>query len=151
MKESATNVKDSVRENTSDSSNRRFDQKVIDQVYKYRSLSAAQISDRLEQLDREWDLERMLEVTSSSLALAGLVFGAFGKKRWFFLPAIVGGFLLQHGVQRWSPPIAIFRRLGYRTRQEIDEEIYAMKVLRGDLDTISSESAPLEILGSFRR
>ncbi len=35
-------------------------------------------------------------------------------------------------VQEWCPPVPVFRRLGVRTCQEIDEEKYALKILRGD-------------------
>jgi hypothetical protein len=44
----------------------------------------------------------------------------------------VAGFLLQHAVQGWCPPVPVFRRLGFRTQTEIDYERYALKVLRGD-------------------
>jgi hypothetical protein len=35
--------------------------------------------------------------------------------------------------QGWCPPLTVFRRLGVRTRREIDLERYAIKALRGDL------------------
>ena len=51
------------------------------------------------------------------------------------LPAIVVGFLLQHAMQGWCPPIPILRRMGIRTASEIDTERCALKVIRGDFDT----------------
>jgi hypothetical protein len=39
---------------------------------------------------------------------------------------------LQHALTGWCPPVPLFRRLGARTRQEIDRELYALKVVRGD-------------------
>jgi hypothetical protein len=53
-------------------------------------------------------------------------------KKWFIFPAVVAGFLLQHAVQGWCPPMPVFRRLGFRTQSEIDSERYALKTLRGD-------------------
>jgi hypothetical protein len=50
------------------------------------------------------------------------------------LTLAVLGFLLQHAVQGWCPPLALLRRLGVRTRREIDAEKYALKALRGDFD-----------------
>ncbi len=47
-------------------------------------------------------------------------------------PAAVAGFLFQHAVQGWCPPVPLFRRLGFRTAREIDHERYALKALRGD-------------------
>jgi len=35
-------------------------------------------------------------------------------------------FLLQHGMQGWCPPLPILRRLGVRTRGEIDREKYEL-------------------------
>lgn len=54
------------------------------------------------------------------------------------LPALVAGFLLQHSVQGWCPPISLFRRLGVRTATEIDEERYALRALRGDFRDVSA-------------
>jgi len=50
----------------------------------------------------------------------------------------VGGFLLQHGVQGWCPPLGILRRLGVRTPREIEAERYALKSIRGDFDGIKA-------------
>ena len=90
------------------------------------------IDQRLAELDREWDIERALEANAASVALLGLGMGTFVDRRWYFLPALVAGFLLQHALQGWCPPVPVFRRLGVRTQTEIDYERYALKVLRGD-------------------
>jgi hypothetical protein len=55
-----------------------------------------------------------------------------------FLPGIVLPFLLQHAVQGWCPPVPLFRRLGVRTREEIEREKFALKALRGDFEEIDS-------------
>ena len=94
------------------------------------------ISRQLEKLDQEWDMERVLEANAASVALLGLGLGAFVNRRLFLLPAVVAGFLLQHAVQGWCPPVPIFRRLGYRTAREIASERYALKVIRGDFDDV---------------
>jgi hypothetical protein len=90
------------------------------------------IDRRLAELDREWDVERALEAHAGAAALAGIALGILGSRKWFAVPALVGGFLLQHAVQGWCPPLPLLRRLGFRTAGEIDEERYALKVLRGD-------------------
>lgn len=92
----------------------------------------AAIRRRLAELEREWDVERAIEANAATVALAGLALGAFADRRFFALPAVVAGFLLQHAIQGWCPPVPILRRLGVRTAREIDEERYALKVLRGD-------------------
>ena len=87
-----------------------------------------EIPRRLAQLDREWDVERALATGSSCLSLLGLAGGlSSGRRRWFALPVAVQGFYLQHTLQGWCPPLPIFRRLGFRTPAEIDEERCALE------------------------
>lgn len=74
-----------------------------------------QIDTRLAELDREWDIERTLEANASTLAFTGTMLAATGDRRWLALPAIVTGFLFQHAIQGWCPPLQILRRLGFRT------------------------------------
>jgi hypothetical protein len=96
------------------------------------------IDARLTELDAEWDIERTLEANAASVSLVGLALGAFVNRRWFVLPAVVAGFLLQHAVQGWCPPISVLRRLGIRTETEINQERYALKALRGDFEGVDA-------------
>ena len=98
----------------------------------YYSANERLIEWRLRQLDREWDIERVLEANAATVSLLGLTLGRLVNRNWFLLPAAVAAFLLQHAVQGWCPPVGVFRRLGVRTQREIDEERYALKVMRGD-------------------
>lgn len=82
----------------------------------------AAIERRLGELDREWDIERALEANAATVALIGLGLGAAVNRKWFLLPAVVAGFLLQHAVQGWCPPVPVLRRLGFRTQGEIEYE-----------------------------
>lgn len=90
------------------------------------------IRKRLRDLDEEWDIERCLETLAPSLTLTGLFLSAFVSRKWLVLPAVIQGFFLQHVLQGWCPPIEVLRRLGVRTSEEINEERYALKALRGD-------------------
>lgn len=147
----AQNIRGRVRENTPDETNLKIDLKTRKHIRKYGDLNASEITLRIEHLQREWDIERTLEVNAAVLALTGLVLGTFSKKRWYLLTTVVAGFLIQHGLQGWCPPLPLFRRMGIRTRQEIDEEIYALKVLRGDFNLVTPSSGPDEIMNSFRK
>lgn len=95
-----------------------------------------EIDRRLEELDREWDVERVLEANAASLGLAGVVLGALVDRRFLILPAAVSAFLLQHALQGWCPPVPFLRRRGVRTSREIDAERAALKALRGDFAQI---------------
>jgi len=55
------------------------------------------------------------------------------NREWFLLPMGLGGFLLQHAVEGWCPPLIWLRRMGFRTATEIDRKRYGLKALRGDL------------------
>lgn len=125
---------DRVRAHTSEEINRQIDQETDARVRNYSQLSPNDITRRIEELDCEWDMERTLETNASVLGFTGLVLGLTHSKKWLAVPGIVLSFLFQHAVQGWCPPVPVFRRLGVRTRREIDREKYALKVLRGDLD-----------------
>jgi hypothetical protein len=77
-------------------------------------------------------VERFLQANASVLSLTGVVLGATVSRKFLALPAVVFSFFLQHAVQGWCPPLPVFRRMGVRTRREINREKYALKALRGD-------------------
>jgi hypothetical protein len=80
-----------------------------------------QIARRLKELDHEWDIERAIEANAGAFGLSGILL-SFSDRRWIVLPMLVTGFLLQHAVQGWCPPVPVLRRLGFRTAYEIEEE-----------------------------
>ena len=112
--------------------NERIRQQTEENIARYRNAGSAAIDRRLQELDAEWDIERTLEANAAMASLIGLTLGATVDRRWFAFPAIVTGFLLQHALQGWCPPLPVFRRMGFRTSYEIDYERYALKILRGD-------------------
>lgn len=117
---------DRVRRSSSPEQNARIDLTTDKNIAYYRTQDHETIHARLLELDREWDIERFLEVNASTLALSGLVLGLTFSRKWLLLPGLVLPFLLQHGLQGWCPPLPILRRLGVRTRGEIDREKYAL-------------------------
>ena len=99
------------------------------------------IDRRLAALDREWDIERTLEANAAAFALTGVLLGAFADRRWLVLPAAVTGFLMQHALQGWCPPVPVFRRRGVRTAEEIAAERFALRTLRGDFGEAARTAA----------
>lgn len=89
-----------------------------------------QIGRRLRELDREWDIERTLEANAATLVVAGAVLGLTVDRKFLGIPLVVGGFLLQHALQGWCPPLPVFRRLGLRTAAEIQDERSALEAIR---------------------
>ncbi len=131
---------DRVRANTADYINRRIDQCIEDNVRYYSGRPQEEIVRRMEELEHEWDIERVLEMMASSFSLTGIAFGVVKRKIWFLLPAAVLSFLFIHAVQGWCPPVPVLRRLGIRTREEIERERYALKALLGDFAGVTHES-----------
>jgi hypothetical protein len=121
-----------VPEHTAENKNQAIRRQTRESLAHYAAAGPEVIDRRLQELDREWDIERTLEANAATVALVGLGLGTFVDRRFYVLPAAVAGFLLQHALQGWCPPVPLFRRLGVRTAREIDEERYALKALRGD-------------------
>ncbi len=118
---------DRVRKNTPPEINARIDREIAGSIRYFAAQDNFEITRRIREPDREWDVERALEANAALLGAIGLALGIFRDRRWLVLP-----FLLQHAVQGWCPPLEVLRRLEFRTRKEIDREKYALKVLRGD-------------------
>ena len=118
---------DRVRRSTATHLNQEIDRQTDSNIQHYAGAGREAMQERIAQLDNEWDIERVLEVNASTLALTGLALGIALDKKWLAVPAVVLSFLLQHGVQGWCPPLPILRRLGIRTRGEIDREKYELK------------------------
>lgn len=113
-----------------------------------------EIDQRLRELDEEWDIERLLEVNASTLALLGMGLGLAVNRRFYLLPALVMGFLLQHALQGWCPPVPLFRRLRVRTQSEIELERYSLKALRGDFGGLTAAGEgdlPARVFEAARR
>ena len=109
------------------------------EIIRLEGAPAERIEQRLDALDREWDVERLLQTNASILVLLGLALGTTVDRKFLLLPAGVYGFFAQHALQGWCPPIPVFRRLGVRTQREIERERHALKALRGDFDAVPSQ------------
>ena len=133
---------------TAEEINAQIRRQTEENVARYATRGHAAIDQRLAELEYEWDIERTLEANAATISLIGLGLGTFVDRRFFALPALVAGFLLQHAAQGWCPPVPLFRRLGFRTQPEIDEERYALKALRGDFQQSAHDGkAPSQRVG----
>ncbi len=133
-------VADRVRKQSAAADNKTIDREAEGRVQRFAGKSKEEITEQIDRLEREWDMERLLETNASILSLVGMsAYAGSRNKKWLFLPGVVMSFLVQHSVQGWCPPMPVFRKLGVRTRQEIEREKYALKALRGDFDGIAGE------------
>ena len=121
-----------VEHSTANEINARIERETAANVARVAASGPAGIEQRLAELDREWDIERTLEANAATVVLAALGLGFFVNRKWLAFPVVVAGFLLQHALQGWCPPLPIFRRRGVRTTREINLERTALRIVRGD-------------------
>lgn len=127
---------DRVRESTRPELNARIDRDTEMRLHFYATAGGDEIDDRIRELEEEPDIEQFLEANAATISVLGLAMGIAFSRKWLLVPALVGGFLFQHAVRGWCPPVPAMRRMGIRTRQEIEREKYALKAIRGDLDEL---------------
>lgn len=119
--------RDRVRNHTADKVNQKIDKCTEENIQRYANESREVVRNRIEKLNEELDIEQALKLTSAANVLVGIGLGLAVNKKWLLLSAISSAFLIQHSIQGWCPPLPVFRRLGVRTREEINEEIDALK------------------------
>jgi hypothetical protein len=142
MEEQHQQHEERVRSSSSSEKNRKIDRETIENIREYENKSPQEVEKRIEELEKEWDIERLLETNMSILALIGIALNVFVHEYWIILPIIVLSFFLQHALQGWCPPLPIFRSMGKKTRAELDREKYALKVLKGDFDEVPRPGDP---------
>lgn len=112
---------------TNENVNKKIKRQTFSNISYYSDKSNEEIIDRLEALDAEWDIERVLETNAAGAIIASSILGLTVNKKWFLATGLIGGFLLQHAISGWCPPVEVFRGLGIRTSSEIDYERDALK------------------------
>jgi hypothetical protein len=105
-------------------------QEEIEASREFYQRNPGRISKRLKELDDEWDIERAIQANAGAIGFTGLLL-TFTDRRWIILPMLVTGFLFQHALQGWCPPVPVLRRLGFRTSYEIEQERRALLSLNG--------------------
>lgn len=111
----------------------------ISKLNKAKNSSKTVLSQKIKQLNCEWDTERVVEVHAASLILLSAFMGVKGGRFWFCLTSIVGIFLLNHGLYGWCPSLPVIRKMGIRTAEEINIEKTVLKMLRGDFANIGTD------------
>jgi hypothetical protein len=127
---------DRVREHTSQRINQRITRSINENVERALRGGRDGIIRRLSELDHEWDIDRVLMANFALLGGAAYAGGLeryahprlFGGRRkgLLYLVGAQIGFLLMHATVGWCPPVALFRRLGVRTKAEIEVERSAL-------------------------
>jgi hypothetical protein len=135
-------VPDRVRANTWPPVNDRLD--IEAQLRLRRAAEAAttdELTERIAQLEHEWEFDRTLETEASLMGLLGLALGVGVDRRLLILPGFTAIMLVLHATHGWYPLLPLLRRVGVRTRDEIDRERYGLKAMRGDFAALPPAGA----------
>ena len=89
------------------------------------------VTKRLDELEREWDIDRAVMLSFAGAGTAALVLGLRRDWRWRFPLSAQIAFLLLHSTIGWCPPAVVLRRLGFRTGREIEAERAALLRIGG--------------------
>jgi len=121
---------------TSESANKRIHQQMNRRIEGFVDGDPTRIHQRLQELQREVDMDRAVELLTAAGSLGAWLLGTTVHRRFLGVGPALAASLLAHAVNGWSPWVPALRALGFRTRTEIDHERYALKVLRGDFHTL---------------
>ncbi|HXE57274.1 MAG TPA: hypothetical protein VNK43_04680 [Gemmatimonadales bacterium] len=128
------NRSDPVRRHTRPAIREQVDRELLVRLRRIPTEPPGAIDRRIGQLEREWDLDRAVAAGTAAASLLGLVLALGHRAEWVALPLFTTAFGLLQATVGWSPPVPVLRRLGLRTRKEIDVEKFALKALRGDFE-----------------
>ncbi len=123
---------DLVRNRTKIDVNRSIDRQTQGMLAEIGSEPHA-IRNRLWELDREWHVDRALYAVFAVLGsfTAQRAFRAVRRGHalsgWRLLFWTQVGIMAYHAIRGWSPPVSLFRRLGFRTEKEIGAERTALE------------------------
>lgn len=137
------NPNDRVRNLSPEKLNKQIDQKTDQLLHGLKSCGPEVLRARIRKIDREWDIDRAAMLVYSGILLAQVA-NALKKhqKNWSWFSIIQTPFLLLHATVGWSPHVPLLRKLGFRTRFEIQEE-------REELLKILSYEDPLNEAGIY--
>ncbi len=127
-----------VQESTAPEVNARIQRDTQAQIAR-AAVNPQEIERRLAELNREWEIERALQTNFAVVNLVSILLGALVARPWFMLTGIAAGFMAEHALKGWCPPLSALRRLRIRTAKEIEQERYALKALRGDFRDVTSD------------
>lgn len=122
----------------------------MEQNLAYFAAHKDEVDVRLHELDREPTIEALLTGGACTATLGGLFLGLFRGRLWLLLPAAAQVLALEHLRRGSCAPARFLRALGVRSRDEVEEERFALKVVRGDFESVP-ESAGEETFTAARR
>lgn len=127
---------DRIRGHSAPVVNERIDRMTTASIRDAVSRGRDAVVQRIAEVDAEWDVDRVMMVNFAIAGGASLLAGLRRYARapllslrirprrtgFLYLFGAQLGFLLLHAAVGWCPPASLFRRLGVRSRREIESE-----------------------------
>lgn len=129
----ATRVR--VREQTSREINARIDEATARRI-RYLAEHPEHAQERLQELEREWDIERILEVEGPVSTISSMTLTLGRSRAALGLPLFVQAMMILHALRGSHPLLVFLRKMGVRTASEIAAERAAVKVILGEFATV---------------
>ena len=107
----------------------RVNRRRVEQNVAFFRANPQGIEARIDELAQEWDVDRVLNVAAAAGSLAGVWFSLTRGRLWLVLPLALSAGALHHALTAQSPAVDLVRRLGFRTREEIEEEMMSLFAL----------------------
>lgn len=122
--------RDRVRARTPARLNAKIDAQTNANIGEATSRGPAAVQRRLQELDREWDIDRSLMLLLSIAGTVAHELGLRSRSRWLHraLRAQLA-FLGIYALVGWAPPVPLMRLFGCRTPKEIEHERQALRGL----------------------
>jgi hypothetical protein len=114
---------------------RQIDRNVI-----YYADHPEEIDGRLKELNKEWNIERKIQVNGAVVNLVTIVMGLLLSRKWLIATSLIDCLLYRHAKTGWCPAVPLLRRFGTRKQSEIEHEYYVLKALRGDFEPLGITS-----------
>ncbi|MGB3586222.1 MAG: hypothetical protein WBA23_06760 [Tunicatimonas sp.] len=123
------------------SENRRVDNQknlILQRRLLYYAHHTQFISHRIDQLERETSLEKIIENSSVVLSLSGIILTFVSNRRWLLLSLLASGLFFLKKAPKDNQIQQLLQNQGYRSEKEIQRERQILQALRGDYDAIGA-------------
>ncbi|MBI5549179.1 MAG: hypothetical protein HY901_35280 [Deltaproteobacteria bacterium] len=139
---------DRIRSHTPEAINAEIDHCVAARIEDFATRSSAEIDAQIARLDRTWGLDRVAVTFLSGVALVCSAAAYRLGPAWLLGTGVATLSLLRYAVSGSGPGLVRLRRMGLRTRREIECERCALKALRGDFELVTSARSPIAQAGN---
>jgi hypothetical protein len=146
---------DRVRDHSAQSVNRRIVRGIEGSVARCIGDGRDAVLQRLAEIDREWDIDRVLMANFAVIGGAAYALGLerYARRRflrprrkgWLYFVGVQMAFLFTHAAVGWCPPVVVWRRLGVRTKAEIDVERSLLREAVEPSLTAADGAGPLSV------